>query len=216
MLEWYRAFSDVAPMIEETEALIVEVARTLRGKDEVVVGDRVVALSPPFERLPVATAFARHTALDEDAALALALSDRRQDEERFFRLFVDEVEPALAEGPPVVLVDWPASQASLARKKPGDPRVAERFEIVVGGVELCNGFGELVDPIEHRRRFASDRRARAESNKRVLPIDEKFLAALDEGMPPSAGNALGLDRLIMIAVGARSLRDVIAFSEGEL
>jgi lysyl-tRNA synthetase class 2 len=116
----------------------------------------------------------------------------------------------------VVLVDWPVTQASLARKKPGDPRVAERFEILVGGIELCNGFGELVDPVEQRSRFESDQRARAAAGKRVYPIDEKFLAAIEEGIAPSAGNALGLDRLIALAIGAREIGDVLAFPEGWL
>ncbi|MGZ3475995.1 MAG: amino acid--tRNA ligase-related protein, partial [Polyangiales bacterium] len=132
------------------------------------------------------------------------------------RIMVEEIEPALAEGPPVVLVEWPASQASLARKKPGDPRVAERFEIVIGGVELCNGFGELVDPNEQRARFLADQAERRQRGLPVYPIDERFVAALEEGMPPSSGNALGLDRLIALCLGAKTIGDVLAFPEGFL
>ncbi|MGZ3417349.1 MAG: EF-P lysine aminoacylase EpmA [Polyangiales bacterium] len=212
MLEWYRAFSAIDSMIEETEALIVHVATAARGRAELVAGGRTIALSPPFERLPIATAFARHAAIAEDRALALST----EDEERFFRIMVEEIEPALAEGPPVVLVEWPASQASLARKKPGDPRVAERFEIVIGGVELCNGFGELVDPNEQRARFLADQAERRQRGLPVYPIDERFVAALEEGMPPSSGNALGLDRLIALCLGAKTIGDVLAFPEGFL
>lgn len=216
MLEWYRAWSGFDAMIAETEALVVEVARAVRGRAELVAAGRTIALAPPFERLPLATAFARHARMREDDALALALSGRAEDEERWFRILVEEIEPALAAGPPVVLVDWPASQASLARKKPGDPRVAERFELMVGGVELCNGFGELVDPREQRARFEADQAERRARGLPVYPIDERFLEALEEGMPESAGNALGLDRLIALATGATEIGDVMTFPEGWL
>ncbi len=209
MLEWYRAFASFESLIAETEALVIAVAKAARGRAELVADGRVVALDAPFERLPVATAFARHARMTEAEALSL-------DEDRFFRVLVEEVEPALAAGPPVHLVDWPIAQASLARKRPGDPRVAERFELMVGGVELCNGFGELVDPDEQRRRFAADRRERAARGLPVYPVDERFVAALDEGMPPSAGNALGLDRLIACALGAPTIGDVLTFPEGWL
>ena len=200
MVEWYRAHCGFEEMIAETEALIMAVA-----------GSKV-PMSPPFERLAIATAFARHARMSEDDALQLAV----EDEERFFRVMVEDVEPALAKGPPVVLVDWPASQASLARKKPSDPRVAERFEIMIGGVELCNGFHELVDPREQRARFEHDQRERAARGLPVYPIDEKFVRALEEGMPPSSGNALGLDRLIALALGAPTIGDVMTFPEGDL
>ncbi|MEO7093994.1 MAG: amino acid--tRNA ligase-related protein, partial [Polyangiales bacterium] len=222
--EWYRAFGTIDEMIEETEALVVEVAIAARGKAELVALDeargrsatRVVPLSPPFERLPIAQAFARHTSLSAEEALDLALSGNAGDEERFFRLLVDEVEPALAAGPPVILLDYPVTQASLARRKADDPRLAERFELFVAGVELCNGFGELVDPDEQRRRFEADQRARSELGKPVYPIDERFLDALAEGVPPSAGNALGIDRLVALAAGAAEIGDVQSFPEGWL
>ena len=216
MLEWYRAHASMDEMIEETEALLVDVARATRGHAEVVVGERTIVCTPPFERLPIARAFARHGKISEEQALALALSGRDDDQERFFRILVDEVEPALALGPPVVLVDYPITQASLARKNPKDSRVAERFELFVGGVELCNGFGELVDEGEQRARFEHDRSERARLGKAVYPIDERFLAALQEGMPPSSGNALGLDRLIAMVLGAQEIGDVMAFPESWL
>src|SRR5205814_6905491 len=127
-----------------------------------------------------------------DDAIRLATSD----EDRYYRVLVEEVEPALAREPrPVFVVDYPAPHASLARLKPSDPRVCERFELYAGGVELCNGFGELTDPEEQRRRLLRDQESRRAAGKPVYPIDERFLAALEEGLPPSAGNALGVDRL---------------------
>lgn len=189
MLEWYRAYADLGSMIAETEQLIVRLLPTLRA---------------PFERLPIARAFARHAGVSEDETLSL-------DEDRFFRLMVEKVEPALAKGPPVVLTEWPIAQASLARRCAHDPRVAERFEIMVNGVELCNGFGELVDPVEQRARFAADQAERAKRGLPVYPIDERFVAALEEGMPPSSGNALGVDRLIAMALGAKTIADIMTF-----
>jgi elongation factor P--(R)-beta-lysine ligase len=186
MVEWYRAYSDVHAMIGETEALIVSM---------------VPSLTAPFERLPIAEAFRRHAGVD-----VFALS-----EDDFFRIMVEKVEPALTH--PVVLTEWPIAQASLARKCSHDPRVAERFEIMVRGIELCNGFGELVDPVEQRARFTADQADRARRGLPVYPIDERFVAALEEGMPPSAGNALGLDRLIALALGARTIGDVMTFPE---
>ena len=211
MLEWYRAFAGVASVMADTEALVVAVARAVAGRPELTVGGVRVPLARPFERLSVAAAFERYAGVAAGDALALAASD----ETRFFELLVDRVEPALAAlGRPVFLVDYPASQASLAREKPGDPRVCERFELYAAGVELCNGFGELTDPCEQRARLERDRELRRQRGLPVYPVDERFVAALEEGMPPSAGNAMGLDRLVALARGAASIADVIAFPEG--
>ena len=106
--------------------------------------------------------------------------------------------------------------ASLARKKPSDPRVAERFELYVAGVELCNGFGELTDAVEQRARFVRDQEERARRGKPVYPLDERFLEALARGMPDSGGNAIGLDRLVALATGSTSIRDVLSFADDEL
>jgi lysyl-tRNA synthetase class 2 len=121
------------------------------------------------------------------------------------------VEPALERlDRGVFLVDYPASQAALARKKPDDPRFAERFELYVAGLELCNGFGELVDPLEQRERLEHDRETRRQRGLPVYPLDERFLDALS-CVPPSAGNALGLDRLIALTCGTANIADVLAF-----
>jgi elongation factor P--(R)-beta-lysine ligase len=167
-----------------------------------------VDIGAPFERLSVAAAFERYAGIDEARALAMA----KDDEDRFFRLLVERVEPKIARSArPVFLVGYPATQASLARISPADPRVCERFELYVGGVELCNGFGELTDPDEQRRRLERDRAERARLGKPVYPIDERFLAALSEGMPRSAGNALGVDRLLALCLGERTIGDVMGF-----
>lgn len=209
MLEWYRAWASVEDVMHDTEELVASIAspsgsakRLLRTAG----GD--VDVTPPWPRLTVREAFERFAGVD-----ALELE---RDESAFYRVLIDHVEPALSTLGAVFLCEYPASMASLARQKPGNPRVAERFEAYVAGVELCNGFGELTDPIEQRARLERDQAARAAQGLPVYPIDERFMAALEEGIPPSGGNALGLDRLIMLALGAEHIEDVIAIPASRL
>jgi len=209
LLEWYRAFSDYDAVIEDTEALVAAVVRALRGGATLPGPEgRTLDVTPPFERLTVREAFRRYAAVPDAAELAAS------DPARYFRLFVDRVEPALARRDhPVFLVEYPLSEAALARPAPHDPAVAERFELYLGGVELSNGFGELVDAVEQRRRFEHERARRAAAGLPAYPCDERFLAALEEGMPPSAGNAVGFDRLLALATGAPGVGAVQAFPE---
>jgi len=211
MLEWYRAFSGVEAVMRDTERLVVRVVERLSGRRAVAVAGRRVEIAPPFERISVREAFRRHAGIADACELA------EDSPDRFFELFVRSVEPALAARPRALFLhDYPISQASLARPSPAEPRVAERFELYVGGVELCNGFGELTDASEQRERFRRDRRERRRLRRPVPPVDNRFLAALEEGMPPSAGNALGVDRLLCLALGASSVADVQAFPAGWL
>lgn len=207
MLEWYRAFAGTAEVMADTEAVVERVVTRVSGKPRVVLADgRRIDVRAPFARLTVRDAFRRHAGLRDAVDLAAT------DEDRFFQLLVDVVEPALAKRRrPVFLVEYPANQASLARRCPDDPSVAERFELYLGGVELCNGFGELTCPVEQRARFEADRRARRRARRPVYDLDERFLAALEEGMPPAGGNALGVDRLVALALGLSTIRDVQAF-----
>lgn len=213
MLEWYRAFAPVDAVISDTEDLVRQVITELSGRSVVEVEGVAVDLSGPFERITVGEAFARYAQVPADEAIGWATSD----EDRFFRVLVDEVEPALARlGRPVFLTDYPAPFASLARLSPQDARVAERFELYVGSLEVCNGFGELTDPVEQRQRFLRDQEHRRQQGKPVYPLDERFLAALEEGMPPAAGNALGLDRLVALGLATRTIADVTSFPFGWL
>jgi len=205
LLEWYRAFAGQRDVQRDTEAVVVAVARALRRKAELVTPDgRRINLRRPFPCVSVQEAFARHAGVRDVATLAA------EDEDRYFDLLVTRVEPALAKHDrPLFLCDYPLSQAALARPSREDPRFAERFELYAGGIELCNGYGELTDPVEQRRRFQAERLARRKAGRSVYPLDRRFLRALDEGMPPSGGNALGVDRLILLATGARSIQDVL-------
>ncbi|MEM1418771.1 MAG: EF-P lysine aminoacylase EpmA [Myxococcota bacterium] len=201
MVEWYRAFAGSEAVMADTEALVLRVAEAATGSAGLPGREGPVDVTPPWERLSVAEAFARHAQVSADAALAAG-------EETFFRVLATEIEPKLGRSRPVFLTGWPASMASLARLDTEGR--ADRFEAYVDGIELCNGFGELVDPVEQRTRLERDLRDRAAAKLPAYPIDERFLGALEEGLPPSGGNALGFDRLVMLAAGADCLADVLA------
>jgi lysyl-tRNA synthetase class 2 len=208
LVEWYRTNAGATEVMCDTEQLVAAVTGGV-----VVLGERVVDVSPPFARMTVGEAFERYAACPFSQMLQLA----ERDEDTFFRLLVDRVEPALErQDRPVFLTEYPATQASLARKDPRDARVAERFELYLAGVELCNGFGELTDPVEQRARLLADQSEREARGLPVYPIDEAFLAALEKGIPPSGGNALGLDRLIALACGTKDIAAVLSFTDSEL
>jgi len=213
MLEWYRPGADMDSLIDETMAFLRAVLPprvSCRG----VTTDLALV-----ERLTVAEAFARYVGADvlataDDApALAAAAGSRLRDNENwedlFFRLLLERVEPMLGRQHPTFLTHWPAAQAALARRDPADPRVAERFELFVCGIELANAFVELTDADEQRARFGDDRARRHAMFGADWALDEDFLAALAFGMPPSAGIALGFDRLAMIAAGAERIDQVL-------
>ena len=207
MLEWYRAFAGLEHVLADTEQIVREVALAVSGKAALFgAKGRQFELELPFTRITVREAFREH------AGIADAVDLAHSDEARYFQLLVDQVEPGLArESKPVFLWKYPANQAALARLCSSDPSVAERFELYVGGVELCNGFDELTDPREQRTRFEAEHARRSADSRPTYPIDERFLSALEGGMPPSGGNAVGFDRLVLLATGARELADVVAF-----
>lgn len=206
MLEWYRPGADMDGLIAETTEL-------LRAVLPPVVQCRGIRTDlGRIERLTVAAAFDRYVGADllatADDAGALAgqagarLRDGETWEDLFFRLLLERVEPHLGRDHPTFLTHWPAAQAALARRDSADPRVAERFELFVCGMELANAFVELTDPVEQRARFLDDRMRRQALYGVDWPMDEDFLDALALGMPEAAGIALGFDRLAMIAGGA--------------
>jgi lysyl-tRNA synthetase class 2 len=201
MLEWYRAFAELEDVLRDTEELVRSVVRGLAGESSVfVLGKRKVTVDKPFQRITVREAFQRFAGVKDAAKLAA------KDEERYFELLVSKVEPALSELPrPVFLTHYPISQAALSRPHASDPSVAERAELYFGGVELCNAYGELTDPVEQRRRFVEEAKRRRALRRTVYPLDEAFLASLVEGMPPSAGNALGFDRLVLVATNRSTI-----------
>jgi lysyl-tRNA synthetase class 2 len=225
MLEWYRANEDYAAVIEDCLAL-VRLAASTTAMERFVHRGRVCDPRAQAERLTVADAFMRHAGVD-----LLATVDARGQGERdrlaaeakrtgfeiaaddnwadiFSKILVALIEPKLGLEQPTILSEYPRCEAALARATAHDPRVSERFELYACGIELANGFGELTDPVEQRARFAAEMDEKQRVHGERYPIDEDFLSSLAH-MPPASGVALGFDRLVMLAVGARKLDDVI-------
>ena len=210
MLEWYRPCYDMYRLINEVDDLLQQVLEC-----------------QPAESLSYQQAFLRHLELDplsadktqlREAAAKLDLSniaDTEEDRDTLLQLlFTMGVEPHIGKDRPTFVYHFPASQASLAQISTEDHRVAERFEVYFKGIELANGFRELTDSREQRQRFDQDNRKRAERGLPQHPIDNNLLDALQHGMPESSGVALGVDRLVMLALGAESLSEVLAFPVG--
>jgi len=206
LLEWYRANIDYQALMGECEDLIRSVASYLDKERKIVFKNREINLSGPWEKISVKEAFDRYSSLSAEEALSRDLFDR---------IMVEEIEPRLGRTSPTFLYDYPAQRGALARLKKDDPTVAERFELYMGGLELANAFSELVDPVEQRERFRLENECRRSMGKAVYPMPERFLEELGE-MSPSAGIALGVDRLVMAFLNAETIGDVVAFSPDEL
>jgi lysyl-tRNA synthetase class 2 len=207
LLEWYRADSNYQDMMNECEALIFSVAQKMGSKkDGIVYQGKEIRLIPPWSRISVKDAFDKFGSISLEGAL---------QRDQFDEIMVTEIEPGLGQSRPVFLYDYPASRGALARLKPQDRRYAERFELYIGGLEICNAFSELADSAEQRERFERDRDQLKKSGKPVYPMPEKFLATLGN-MPAAAGNALGVDRLVMLFSDSKQIDEVVAFTPEEL
>ncbi|MCZ6807756.1 MAG: EF-P lysine aminoacylase EpmA [Deltaproteobacteria bacterium] len=214
MLEWYRAHATSEDVMRDTEELVEHLATTLlkKGGSPLLHGVKATGargrspFSPPWPRRTVKSVLRQYASVELDTLTG--------DDEAFFRIWVDQVQPRLGSDGPVFVTDWPASMASLAKLKPNG--MADRFEAFLQGIELCNGFGELTEAGEQRRRFERDQADRRATDKPVYPIDERFVEALASGMPDSGGNALGIDRLLMLLVNADSIQAVMPFPEERL
>ena len=223
MVEWYRAHEPYAQLFEDVAALVRLAAETAGTREVAFAGRTADPFAPP-ELLTVAEAFSRYAGIDllatidgavgvagllrqeaEPAGIATAADDTWSD--IFSRVLVARIEPELGQGRATILYEYPVIEAALARPSPRDPRVAERFELYLCGVELANGFGELTDAAEQRRRFEADMAEKERLYGERYPLDEEFLSALAH-MPDASGVALGFDRLVMLATGAERLDQV--------
>ena len=214
MLEWYRAHAGYETIMQDCVALLAAT-----GAKELRWQDRNCDPAMEAERLTVAEAFDRHAGVDLFAAIGDAARLSRESgvamhagdswDDVFFRIMFDRIEPHLGVGRATILCEYPIHMAALARAKPGDPRVAERFELYACGVELANAFGELTDPAIQRARLKADMDEKERLYGVRWPVDEDFLAALEHGLPDCAGIALGFDRLVMLASGAEHIEDVL-------
>jgi lysyl-tRNA synthetase class 2 len=206
LLEWYRSDSDYRDLMEECEALLQSIAARIGSEGKLRFRGLEIDLSSPWERISLREAFERFSSVPIEEAL---------QKNRFDDLMVQDIEPRLGREKPTFLYDYPAERGALARLKREDPTLAERFELYIGGLELANAFSELNDSQEQRSRFLSEETYRQSLKKRPYPIPETFLKELED-MPPAAGIALGVDRLVMVFLDAKTIDEVIAFTQEEL
>lgn len=219
MLEWYRKGATLSDLMDDTEDMVMSVAREFRISPS--------SLTRSWRRITVEQAFREYlnvelTPLLDDLEgmkkLAISLDQTVDDNDSwddvFFKIFLSHIEPKLGAEQPTFLHRYPASMAALARRSANDPRYADRVELYIGGLELANGFAELADADEQRKRFEEEQALRQAHGKKIWPIDEKFLEALPK-MGNAVGIAFGVDRFVMLLTGAKSINDVVPFSARE-
>jgi lysyl-tRNA synthetase class 2 len=206
MLEWYKAGGNYTDLMDDCQELIGYIARQITANNSLSYQGQTIHLDPPWTRMSVAEAFRRYAIMEVEEALA---------KDCFEEVMVYEIEPHLGATRPLFLFDYPASLGALARLKPENRLVAERLELYIAGIELCNGFSELTDPVEQRKRFESEQKIRKTLHKPLYPMPQNFLTSLSD-MPAACGNALGLDRLVMMFADSTKIDDVVAFTPEEL
>lgn len=206
LLEWYTAENSYLDMMDQCEELIRFVAAKTGNGDSISYQGKEIDLNRPWDRMTVSDAFHRYSPISVERAVA---------EDRFDEMIAFEIEPNLGFKKPLFLYDYPACKGVLAKLKSGDKSLAERFELYISGIELCNAFTELTNPYEQRKRFEEEQQLRRLSGKTEYPVPEKFLESL-KYMPEATGNALGVDRLVMLLADAVCIDAVVAFTPEEL
>jgi lysyl-tRNA synthetase, class II len=218
MLEWYEAYADYEDAATRLENLVAHVAEQVNGTTRIERDGVEIELAPPWRRVTLREAIKERTGIDilehpTRDALAAAMESEASPEEGWGKLvdglFSKEVEPTLIQ--PTFVFDYPVEMSPFAKRHRDDERLVERWEPIVGGIEIGNAFTELNDPDEQRRRFEQQAEELRRGDQETQPFDESFIEALEYGMPPTAGVGLGVDRLVMLLTGAKSLREVVLF-----
>ncbi len=232
MLEWYRIHADYTHIMADFEDLFLFLLNSIQphcDPQQFTYQKEVYDVSKPWLRLSIAQAFQQYANINLESLLeetklrvihrnkGYQQDDQTTWEQMFYQILFNEIEPALQElKKPVILYDYPVSQASLSQKKASDPRLAQRFEVLLAGLELGNAFTELNDWQEQETRLKKDLEERKQLGKIEFPMDQDFILALKEGVPPAAGIAVGVDRLIMLLADVPSISDTLFFPVAEL
>jgi lysyl-tRNA synthetase class 2 len=223
MLESYEAYADYNDVMKMVEEMMATVSQQVLGTTEVKFGDHIINFKPPWPRISLRDAISQYSGIDfvkyptaDGLREKMRLMNIEADPKKNWAKLVDEllttfVEPRLIQ--PTFLFDYPVSMSPLAKNKPGEERVAERFQAFAGGIELANAYTELNDPIEQRERFTEQLKERQGADEEKWTIDEDFLLALEYGMPPTGGLGVGIDRLVMLLTNQPSIREVILFPQ---
>ncbi len=222
-LESYEAYADYNNVMKMLEKMVSKISKKVLGTSKVEFGDNIINFKPPWQRISLRQAIEKYSGidfdkfLDADSLRAEMLKLKMEvDPQKDRGRLVDElistfVEPNLIQ--PTFLLDYPVEMSPLAKAKPDDERLVERFEAFAGGMEIANAFTELNDPVEQRQRFLKQQEERQSQNEEVETIDEDFLLALEYGMPPTGGLGVGIDRLVMLLTNQQSIREVILFPQ---
>lgn len=236
ILEWYRAYASYEDIMKDMEELVLELARSgivgdggaSDGSVTIRYGEHMIDVTGPWLRLKVKDAFKEYAGVSyedfEDVeklrkvveGKGYKVTKETPFEDLFFLLFMNEIEPKLGFDKPVIIYEYPASMAALSKKCAHDPRYAERFEVYIAGMELCNAFTELNDPLEQEARLQQERHERLKMGKEDYAVDQSFLRALQFGMPPSGGIALGVDRLMMLLTNTPDINNILFFPHKDL
>jgi lysyl-tRNA synthetase, class II len=227
MLEFYQAYSNYLELMTMTEEMLSEVARQVTGGDQVKFGDDLISFAAPYRRLKMRAAVAEEASRRLGRDVAEAELREQTSARALARQLGVELEPGMGPGKvtaavfealwerslvqPTFVYDFPTEVSPLSKQKPDDPDTVERFELYVGGFELTNGFSELNDPAEQRRRFEQQLAERQKGDVEAHEMDEDYVRALEYGMPPAGGEGVGIDRLVMLLTDSHSIRDVILF-----
>ena len=222
MLEFYQAYADYQDLMAMTEALFGFVAKRALGGLTFPYQEHTIDLTPPWKRIPFREAtrsvLPDRTVLDDRQKLLAFLDQNKipaKGNETMGKLqqalFEARVEPSLIQ--PTFITDYPTEISPLAKRKESDPELTDRFELFINGLELANAFSELNDPLDQRRRFEDQVKSRAAGDLEAHPMDEDYLRALEHAMPPTAGEGVGIDRLVMLLTNQTSIRDVIFFPQ---
>jgi lysyl-tRNA synthetase, class II len=220
MLEWYQAFSDYGDQMDLVERMVLYVLDEVIGSRTITVGDHEISFAPPFRRLGLVSGLSEALGVDvhdmTDAQLRAKAEELKAPDldgagrgKLIDKLFGEVVEPDLIQ--PTFVIDHPKELSPLAKPHRDDPRLTERFELYIGGAEIFNAFSELNDPIDQRERFEAQAALRDAGDDEAQPVDDDYIRALEYGMPPTGGVGMGVDRLVMMLTGQRSIRDVILF-----
>lgn len=223
VLEAYQAYADYHDVMRLVERLYEAIAQEVMGSLTITYQGNAIDLTPPWRRVTMRDAILEHSGIDilEHAdyaslwaalqAKGIALPPQRNWGKLVEKLFEERVEPTLIQ--PTFILDYPVEISPLAKKKPEDPRLVERFEFFIGGMECGNAFTELNDPLDQRERFLAQGRASQAGDEEAHPMDEDFITAMEHGMPPTGGLGIGIDRLVMLFTDQSSIREVILFPQ---
>lgn len=228
ILEWYRVGADYSKIMEDCENLLLSIHRCIYSEAFLTYQGKKVDLTPPWDRMTVAESFKRYANVDFEEFLNMdkakdiattrgyTVEDQSTWEQLYNQIFLNEVEPKLGRGKPLILYEFPGSMAALARKKQSDPRFAERFEFYIEGLELGDAYSELTDAKEQEERFERELKEIKRLGKTSYDYDHDFIEALKLGLPECSGIAVGIDRLIMLFADTTDIKDTLFFPVGEM